>query len=129
MKARKFTGEDYPIVSEWYVAHGWPSAPHVGMLSSTGLIVEDETGPLAVGFIYLTNSAIGFLEWIATRPKMGAKALKALKFLFDEIKERCREMGIRVLHSFSDDKTLKIFTKLGGFHATEKATLMVWGDK
>jgi hypothetical protein len=129
MKARKFVAEDYPTIATWYVDHGWPSAPSVEMLSTTGIIIEDDDGPMSVGFIYMTNSALGFLEWIATRPGQGSRAIKALKFMFDEIKARCSEMGIKALHSFSDDKTIKIFTNLGGFKATEKATLMIWGGE
>jgi len=68
-------------VSEWFVRHKWPIAPSKSLLPDLAYIAEADDTPLAVVWVYLTNSAIFWFEWVATNPDFQVKGLISLKKL------------------------------------------------
>lgn len=56
--------EDYNQLEEWGNNRD-VSPPQLELLPTTGFIVDD----VACGFLYLTNSAVGFLEAFMANPK------------------------------------------------------------
>lgn len=51
MTIRAYTPDDFPIVEQWAKARSMAIVPQ--LLSPTGFIVEDESGPLMAAFAYL----------------------------------------------------------------------------
>lgn len=82
MNARLFNPENYPIVEGWWKAHGVP-AVGASALPPLGVIVEDESGPLAVCWLYLAlGVGVAWLAWLTTNPEQSPlKAAKAVKYL------------------------------------------------
>lgn len=64
VKARMFEPGDYSQLKRWCFDRD-VEAPPIELLSDTGIIVDE----IAVGFLYLTNSAVGMLEGFLTNPK------------------------------------------------------------
>ena len=59
---------DYPVVSEWWKAHGWPPVPQY-MLPKLGIMVERDGLPCLAGWVYMDNSCgVCMLEWVVSNP-------------------------------------------------------------
>ncbi len=81
VKFRLLKEADMPEVSSWFVKHKWPISPGPEILPDTAYIAEIDGVPLAVSWIYLTNSTIFWLEWVATNPNYKVKSIISLKKL------------------------------------------------
>ena len=105
---------DYPIVQEWWKAHGWDAVPPV-MLPKLGVIafyVSDKIEDAAAAWLYMDNSSpVCMLEWMVANPALSAtKTVRALKhvseFLTAEAKHNgyavalttCKQNGLAKLH-------------------------------
>lgn len=127
---RPYVPEDYATIEPWFRAHGWPpNTPHSTILSTSGVIVEDDNGPCAVGFLYFTNSPMAFLEWIGTKPGLRFGGIKALDFLLGVIKEICRHAGTHKLMHLPRPGLKRVWEGRFGFQYTETAEIMIWGDQ
>lgn len=81
IKIRELVDDDIAEVSEWFVRHKWPIAPSKSLLPDLAYIAEIDDTPLAVIWVYLTNSSIFWFEWVATNPDFQVKGLISLKKL------------------------------------------------
>jgi hypothetical protein len=102
MRIIKIGPQEYDLVCHW-----WASQDRAIILKAalpdTGLMVlgNDEV-PLAAGWIYNSNSNMGFLGWSTTNPKAKPKdRASALKLLESTACALAPEMGISVLCAFS----------------------------
>jgi len=67
MTIRAYTPEDFPLIEAWAKARGMAIIPQ--LLSPNGFIVEDESGPFAVCFVYLAfGCPIASLDNLFTKP-------------------------------------------------------------
>ena len=128
MNWRKYTHDDYEVIEEWFLAHGWPEAPEPRYLPTTGIIVEDDDGEsVGVGFLYISNSELGFLDWIATRPGLGRRGIKVMDFLIATIVDAAKGVKVtRVLH-MSKPKYTRVFEKRYNFKHVETLAMLVGG--
>jgi hypothetical protein len=128
MKWRKYIDADYPMIAEWFVKHGWPVAPEKSILSTMGFIVTDDNDdPLAVGFLYISNSAMAIVDWIATNPKLrGLESVRVLEYLWNSVKEVATELKVGVILHFSLPKYAKVYEKKFGFKQGETLQSLVW---
>jgi hypothetical protein len=125
MKWKKFEPGDYPLVAPWFVAHGWPVAPALEVLPTMGvLIFSDEDEPLAVGFLYISNSILGFIDWLATNPKLGVSGFKALQFLVEVLCGVAAGSGMKQVMHLSRFKYVKVFERRLGFKKSEDLSVL-----
>lgn len=78
MQARPFNFDhDYPKLQLWWAAHGWEAIPP-DHLPEVGFVVDD----IVAGFVYKTDSAFCWLEFVISNPETEAsersKALACL---------------------------------------------------
>lgn len=102
MRVIKIGQQEYDIVCHWWARQGRAIVLREA-LPETGLMVlgEDDT-PLAAGWIYNSNSNMGFFGWSTTNPDATARARHtALKHLEGTASALAPEMGISVLCAFS----------------------------
>lgn len=82
MNIRPIEDKDYPEVLSWFATQTWNLPPVDSAMPRHCLIAEDEQGVVAAGWLYATESSVGFLEWMATNPKRAIEyknaALKAI---------------------------------------------------
>lgn len=126
---RKYLPEDYETIAPWFVQHGWKNAPEAGILPPTGIVIcdEEKLSPLAVGFLYLSNSPLGLLDWIAVRPGIPQTAsLRALDLLVKTVQEAAQGAGVLALMHFTKGKYVRVYEKRYGFQKSEEATMMIW---
>ena len=93
---------DYPIIKTWWEVRG-SEAPQRELLSSVGIMVEQDDLPVACAFLYqVKESPLGIIEWEATNPAITSPILKvrALGFVFDFFEVYSRDHGIAILLSW-----------------------------
>lgn len=72
MTIRAYTPDDFPIVEQWAKARSMAIVPQ--LLSPNGFLVEDEQGPVAVCWVYLTfDCPLAFIDHLFTRPGTSMK--------------------------------------------------------
>jgi len=64
---REFKETDYDLLSKWWEARGVFGAS-LDMLPPSGFVYLDGGEPIAMVFLYITNSSVGFVEWLTTSP-------------------------------------------------------------
>lgn len=106
MTERAYENADYEIAHEWWRAHGRGHLEQY-MLSPLGLVVEDGGVPIAMGFVYFTNSFFSQLGWCVTKPGLGPKArTAALVRLYLSAENLARLHGYKAIQMLSDQPTL-----------------------
>lgn len=72
MTIRAYQPSDFPIVEQWAKARNMVLIPQ--LLSKNGFLVEDEDGPIAVAWCYLTfDCPLAYVDHLFTRPKTSLK--------------------------------------------------------
>lgn len=118
MRAETFTAEHHPLLASWWEGHGWPVIP-MSTLPTRGLLVG-ETQPAVAGFLYITDSDVGIMEWIVSDPKSSIfERSKALDVLIEELCSLAKESGCRLLLTFLKHKGLMKRVEKIGFIQTD----------
>lgn len=108
-EVRDFLEEDYPQVASWYKKRGWPELP-IHMLPQTGAILEGK----AAGFLYRTDSPIGWLEWVVSNPDVEHSG--AIEAVLNYLTGKAKELGVEViLCSLSHSSLIEKYKKAGFF--------------
>lgn len=82
-------------IREWGSKHSF-DLPIAELLPQLGLVVNDA----ACGFLYQTDSKLGWLEWVYANPNKSKEERKeALDLLFQEMERRAIILGFKCLFS------------------------------
>lgn len=104
MKVRRIQlDKDYPILKTWWERRG-SEAPHLALLPPMGVVAELDGLPIACAFLYeIRGVALAIVEWEATNPEIKSPILKvkALNTVFDFWEDYCREVGIKIVLSWT----------------------------
>ena len=110
---------DYPIVEEWWKAHGWTAVPQI-MLPKLGVIAfyaGDKIEDAAAAWLYMDNSSpVCILEWMVTNPKLSAtKTVRALKHITTFITSEAKANDYAVMLTTCKQQSLVKFHEKHGF--------------
>jgi hypothetical protein len=119
------TDDDFVEISEWFSSRKWPVPPGGKMLPDTGYVAELDGQLLAVAWLYLTNSNVGIVDWLATNPNAGAKGIIVMKKLLAYIEDISGDSISTFMHFTPNDKLAKFLKRKCGFKVTEKANICV----
>ena len=74
LKIRKIEIQDYKYINKWWVDQGFKpvSLEVLPMKGLGGLIIEKEK-PIAVAYLYLTNSNMGYIDNLISDPSYISK--------------------------------------------------------
>lgn len=125
MKARRLTEKDHPVVKSWWEAHKWPAISR-DLLPETGIIVESDR-PIVAGWVYKTDSKMGWLEWIISNPETTKEERsQALDELLQVALSEARDLGLTVLFGALSHAGLIDRYKKHGFSETDtNVTLLI----
>lgn len=115
MQARLFDKKrDYEELYSWFEGWKMPPLPKE-FLPEIGLIVGDVKTDYAVGFLYRTDSAFCWLEWITGNPKeTSIKRNQALDILIKDIIDIAQAEGFKAIHmSLRHEKLIKKLESFG----------------
>ena len=119
LKIRKLTEFDWDLLVSWWKMYPeWKQGPSKKMLPENGtggFIVEKGEIPIVAGFLYTTNSKVGWIEWIISNRKYKNKDKKnAVELLITGMEHVARESGCDIILSIGRSKGLiKSHEKLG----------------
>ncbi len=119
LNIRKLTEDDWGTLIQWWDA--WPEwdAPPKDFLPDNGkggYIVFDGEIPVCAGYIYFTNSKVGWCDWIVSNfnYKDKVKRKEALKFLVSILTEALTQGGCKFSYALLKSKSLvSIYKDLG----------------
>ncbi len=118
---RDITDDDMPEISEWFAARKWTVPPGGKTLPETGYVAVDSVSNrlLSVAWLYITNSDVGIVDWIATAPESGAKGLISVIDLLEFIEgvsvSRCNVF----MHFTPNAKLARFLKRKCGFKIAE----------
>ena len=93
---RPYHHNDYYTLVKWWDGWEWEEPVPEMALPPTGVIEEG----LAAGFVYLTNSQVGWITWIVTNPQASTRdRIPAIKDVVRELKKVAENNGVTILHS------------------------------
>jgi hypothetical protein len=115
-----FEKSDYPMVSEWWNAHGWNAVPF-GVLPKLGIIAQMDEVPVAAGWLYMDNSVgVSILEWMVANPDAKPKAVyKSIKTIVEFLKTQAKEMNYAVMLTTCKQESLARVYEKTGFQRTD----------
>ena len=110
MEVRFLTGDDYETLSSWWKDWRW-TAPPKDMLPENGLggvMVHKDGKEICAGFVYFTNSAAAWLEFIVSNFHYREDDRQdAIRFLIDVLTEMIKDKGsYRYIYTSLKSKSL-----------------------
>ena len=119
MRIRKLEYNDYDdILTKWWKDWRW-SAPPRDFLpedGTGGLIIYDGDIPVCAGFIYMTNSKAGWVEFIVSNMEYRDKEKRKLYLsaLIDSLGNILKDVGNKYTYvSLKNESLIKIYEELG----------------
>jgi hypothetical protein len=70
INVRKITDDDLPEISKWFAAIQWDLPPVEGVFPKDGFVAVKDDTLVACAWIYLTGSAVAFVQWTNTNPDL-----------------------------------------------------------
>jgi hypothetical protein len=118
---------DYPIVEEWWKAHGWSAVPQV-MLPKLGVVAfysGNKIEDAAAAWLYMDNSSpVCMLEWMVTNPTLSAtKTVRALKHIAEFLTGEAKHNGYAAMLTTCKQDSLAKFHEKNGFDRTDSAMI------
>ena len=131
---RQVTVDDYSIIDSWYKQYG-ESKPKSSILPLNGLggfVIEKDEKPIAVIYLYITNSSMGYFDFLISDPNYKEKdRFEIIMELFQYctkvaigagcecvfvttaipgVMEKMKELGHREDLSYNEEKRVIIYT-------------------
>jgi len=115
------------MIAKWWAAHNWPVIPRHA-LPKHGAVIEGEDGEgICAGFIYRTDSAIAWVEFVVSNPKV---TLRKRRDALDDLVGCLKQMGKALGHnmffvSLASRGLMKIYAKHGFVRTDKTMTNMI----
>lgn len=129
--SRKIQFSDYPMLVEWWNAWNFTPPPHEFLPTSSedeysGYIIEVDGKPLCAGFFYLTNSPVGWVEWIVSVKEKSEHRSEALVYLIDLLTSTLTEAGCMFAYAtLKHPGLISKYEALGYIQGDSNATEMI----
>lgn len=109
-----FQAEHYPVVCDWWTRHKFGVIP-AALLPTRGLVVQLDDVLVCAGFLYSTDSGMGWIEFVVASPDVKKRVVSmCLDQLLCDLVELSKEIGQRCLFTSSNLKGLiKRFERVG----------------
>lgn len=118
-------GKDYPVVCEWWRAHGWRYIPKE-KLSQSGFVVEKNGVPVVAGWVFVTDSAWRWIDFVVANPSVIKGKKEAIKLLVTHVRDGCKEAGLELFTSVENENLISLYEQTGAIRADRGMTNMVW---
>ena len=109
--------DDYEVLCEWWKAFRFPAPPRdfLPENGTGGIMVQKDGVNIVAGFVYFTNSAIAWSEFIISNFDYKDKDRKeAIKILIYELNELSKSKGSKYLYTVVKNQNLKkIYQEMG----------------
>lgn len=120
--------EDYDVLCQWWKAWRWTAPPRDFLPENGcgGLMVEKDGVPVVAGFIYFTNSAVAWSEFIISNFDYKEKDRKeAIKILIFELTDMAKRKGSKYIYTVVKNQSLKeTYEEMGYNNGSQKVDEM-----
>ena len=126
IKVRELNDDDMVEISEWFKTRKWSHGPAPKILPESAYVAELDGMLLSVVWVYVTNSGLALMDWIATNPKSGTKGIISVQKLFKYVEEIfIRSEGVNACISYAhSDKLARYLSKKCGYKVDSKKVNM-----
>lgn len=128
-KVRKLNKSDYDKLIGWWSWFRFPAPPQECLPDNgeCGLMISKDGIDVGAGFIYFTNSAMAWIEFIVSNPEYKNKdRQQAIEVLIVELTEICRSKGCKVVFtSIKNENLINRFATAGWVKGGVGTTEMV----
>ena len=121
-KIRKIELEDYKYIDKWWVEQGF-KALDKSILPMNGLggIIIEKNKPIAVGYLYLTNSKMGYIDNLIADPNYKSKdRFDIIVKLIQACRQMAEELGILDIWAITNSKGIFQRCENLGYNITDK---------
>ena len=111
LKIRELNDSDYEdILVGWWKYWGWqpPQKDFLPDDGKGGIIVYDDDVPICAGYMYLTNSRVGWVDWIISNRNYTNKELRkdAISLLVSRLTDICGLIGCKYIYALIKNESL-----------------------
>lgn len=121
--------DDYEVLCQWWKAFRFPAPPRdfLPENGTGGIMVQKDGVNIVAGFVYFTNSAIAWSEFIISNFDYKDKDRKeAIKILIYELNELSKSKGSKYVYTVVKNQNLKkIYQEMGYSNGSVKVDEMV----
>ena len=129
INVRKIELEDYEYINKWWVEQGFdaPSRDILPMDGLGGIIIEKDK-PIAVAYLYLTNSKMGYMDNLIADPKYVSKdRFDIIIRLMGACEKMAKESGCLEVWAMSNNRGILQRCKALGYNISERNyAMMSW---
>jgi hypothetical protein len=112
-------------VSEWYTHRKWRVPPNANILPKSAYVAEKEGQLLSIIWLYVTNSGIGIIDWVATNPHSGTLGIRSLKKVLKYAEDIVGNDLNTFIHFTHNDKLSRFFSRKCGFKEDGKVNINI----
>lgn len=107
--------DHFEKITGWGKKHDFPLPP-LDFLPDIGLVVNDA----AVGFLYTSNSKLGWIEWVFSNPdKSSEERTEAIDTLMSALEKIAIVRGVKALFSSAGSDAYKKILERNRFNPTD----------
>jgi hypothetical protein len=111
LKIRELNDSDYEdILVGWWKDWGWqpPQKDFLPDDGKGGIIVYDDDVPICAGYMYLTNSRVGWVDWIISNRNYTNKELRkdAIQLLVSRLTDICGLQDASTVYALIKNESL-----------------------
>ncbi len=125
---RPLEEEDYETICSWWKWWRWPELPRTALPNNGkgGFMVEKNNIPIVSGFLYISNSKMGMLEWIVSNPDYREKdRQEAIELLINKVESFCKDLDIKHVITLGRNKHLIETHRRLGWHVDKKPSFEI----
>ena len=123
---------DYEMLQEWWKFWRFTSPPIITLPQEdneyfSGVIAYNNEKEIASGFLYKTNSAICWLEYIVTNPKTTSEERNlGIKTVIEQLSIKAKELGYEaIFSSIKNENLINKYKELGFIEGSKCTTEMI----
>ena len=122
INVRKIEPGDYEFIDKWWVEQGFePLNRDILPMDGLGGIIIEKEKPIAAGFIYLTNSNIGYVDYVISDPNYkGKDRYKIILQLIENCLHHAISLGCESVFATSRSNGIIKRCKELGYNVTTK---------
>lgn len=125
---RNLQEPDYEVLVTWWKDWKWTPPPRDFLPQNGigGIMIEKDGQAIVAGFLYLTNSAVAWSEFIISNKEYRDKDRKdAILFLISELTRIAKECGYKYVYTVVKNKNLQEhYLKIGYANGSQKVNEM-----
>ena len=119
---RKIELKDYEYIDKWWVEQGFKALDKsILPINGLGGIIIEKNKPIAVGYLYLTNSKMGYIDNLIADPNYKSKdRFDIIIKLIQACRQMAKEAGCLEIWAITKSKGILQRCKTLGYNITDR---------